>query len=92
MLDIQTQICKDLVKAKRSHELNQNIISHCNDQKSLFKLVNKMSGKTKGVVRPEVYGDTTMLSNDFNHFFIDKVTNIRNNFPTDPVDSNIQTK
>ena len=66
---------------------NQNIILHCNDQKSLFKLVNKMSGKTKGVVRPEVYGDTTTLSNDFNHFFINKVTNIRNNFPTDPADN-----
>ena len=86
-LDIQTQICKDLVLAKRTHELNQKIISHCNDQKSLFKLVNEMSGKSKSSVLPEVHGDKCTLSNDFNHFFIDKITNIRSGFPPETIDS-----
>ena len=86
-LDIQTQICKDLVLAKRTHELNQKIISHCNNQKSLFKLVNEMSGKSKSSVLPEVHGDKCTLSNDFNHFFIDKITNIRSGFPPETIDS-----
>ena len=81
-LDIQTKICKDMVLAKRSHNLNQKIISHCNSQKSLFNLVNNMSGKSKSSALPEVHGDKNTLSNDFNNFFTNKVINIQNSFPT----------
>ena len=83
-LEIQTKICKDLVLAKRSHNLNQKIISQCNNQKSLFNLVNNMSGKSKAFVLPEVHGNKDILSNDFNNFFTKKVIDIQSTFPRGP--------
>ena len=81
LLDIQTRICKDLAVAKRTHGLKQKIISHCNSQKSLFSLLNDMSGNSKGHILPDIYGDMELLSNEFNNFFVNKVTNIRDSFP-----------
>ena len=80
MFEIQTDICKQLVISKRTHQLNQQIISHCNNQKSLFTLINNMSGTPRGTVLPQVFGDNISLANEFNTFFNNKVTEIRNSF------------
>ena len=64
-LDIQTKICKDLVFTKKSQQLNQTIVAHCNSQKSMFALINNMSGLSKSKALPDIYSDNLTLSNRF---------------------------
>ena len=83
-LQIQTNFCKELVHTKRSETLKQDIVSCSNDQRSLFKLVNKLTGKANSSILPEIYGDQDVLANEFNKYFEEKITNIKNEFTSSP--------
>ena len=49
-------------------------------QRSLFKVANELLDKTKEKVLP-YYSDPKLLADEFNKFYVDKVTKIRNSIP-----------
>ena len=62
-------------------KITQQKISDCNgDQKKLFKIVDPLLGKNKTTVLPE-YSDPATLASTINTFFIDKIDEIRTEFP-----------
>ena len=50
------------------------------DQRKLFKLVNSLLGRSKQVVLPP-HDDPESLSAIFNHYFMTKIDDIRDEFP-----------
>ena len=59
----------------------QNKISDCNsDQKKLFKIVDTLLGRNKEAMLPK-YDSTLTMDSVMNNFFIDKIDNIRAEFP-----------
>ena len=62
-------------------EILQKKISDCNgDQKKLFKIVDTLLGRNKHTTLPKYDSPLTMAS-VMNNFFIDKIYNIRAEFP-----------
>ena len=59
----------------------QNKLSDCNgDQKKLFKIVDTLLGRNKEATLPKYNSPLSMVS-VMNTFFIDKIDNIRAEFP-----------
>ena len=72
--------CKKAISKSKSIIL-QKKISDCNgDQKKLFKIVDTLLGRNKEATLPKYDSPLTMAS-AMNTFFIDKIDNIRAEFP-----------
>ena len=67
--------------SKSKSVILQKKISDCNgDQKKLFKIVDTLLGRNKEATLPKYDSPLTMAS-VMNNFFIDKIDNIRAEFP-----------
>ena len=81
--DMYSESCMDVKTAIRNSksEILQKKISDCNgDQKKLFKIVDTLLGRNKQTTLPRCDSPLTMAS-VMNKFFIDKIDNIRAEFP-----------
>ena len=81
--DMYSESCMDVKTAIRNSksEILQKKISDCNgDQKKLFKIVDTLLGRNKHTTLPKYDSPLTMAS-VMNNFFIDKIDNIRAEFP-----------
>ena len=81
--DMYSESCMDVKTAvsNSKSEILQKKISDCNgDQKKLFKIVDTLLGRNKHTTLPKYYSPLTMAS-VMNNFFIDKIDNIRAEFP-----------
>ena len=81
--DMYSESCMAVNKAigKSKSVILQKKISDCNgDQKNLFKIVNTLLGQNKQTELPKYDSPLTMAS-IMNNFLIDKIDNIRANFP-----------
>ena len=73
-IDVKTAI------SNSKSEILQKKISDCNgDHKKLFKIVDTLLGRNKQTTLPKYDSPLTMAS-VMNHFFIDKIDNIRTEF------------
>ena len=59
----------------------RDLISSTDNQSTLFKTVSRLWGKDQAKQLPDCNGNFYNLANEFNSFFCDKITNIRNSFP-----------
>ena len=86
----QRKKCASLSSTKRS-QYYSHLIKDCNkNQGSLFKIVSQVLDKNKhSNIVPQYEKNTEKLANDFNNFYVDKVTKIRNEIPH--VDSSDRT-
>ena len=72
--------CKKAISKSKSVIL-QNKISDCKgDQKKLFKSVDTLQGRNKEAMLPK-YDSPLTMAPVMNNFFIDKINNIRAEFP-----------
>ena len=74
----QKRHCANLAKTKRTQYFSglcDNIPSH--DQKQLYRLLNKLCGKSKDNCDLPSHSDPVQLANSFNQFFVKKVSDIR---------------
>ena len=81
--DMYSESCMNVKTAisNSKSEILQKKISDCNgDQKKLFKIVNTLLGRNKQTTLPKYDSPLTMAS-VMNNFFIDKIDNIRAEFP-----------
>ena len=81
--DMYSESCMDVKTAisNSKSEILENKISDCNgDQKKLFKIVDTLLGRNKHTTLPKYDSPLTMAS-VMNNFFIDKIDNIRAEFP-----------
>ena len=81
--DMYSESCMDVKTAisNSKSEILQKKISDCNgDQKKLFKIVDTLLGRNKHTTLPKYDSPLTMAS-VMNNFFIDKIDNIRAEFP-----------
>ena len=77
----QSIICRNMVKDKKMHYLDDTMSKIEGDQKALFKFVkNKICRKKVSNQLPSNYTDDLSLSNSFNNFFVNKVKGIRETF------------
>ena len=67
--------------SKRSDYYSQLIKSKSGDQRALFSIVNKLFDKTKSSCKLPQYDNSKELANKFNHFYINKVKNLRSSIP-----------
>ena len=74
-MDVKTAI------SKSESEILQKKISDCNgDHKKLFKIVDTLLGRNKQTMLPK-YDSPLTMGSVMNNFFIDKIDNIRAEFP-----------
>ena len=84
LLSIQRDKCYALVKTKREDHI-RHMIKQCNgNQRELFKIIPKLLDKQKTNVLPDHKGDPKQLAEDFNNFYIDKVTHTRETIISKP--------
>ena len=78
----QCNVVKDMVfKAKMAHYTN--LISDAgNDSNALFKSIDRLLHRTPDRLLPTCADSLHTLSNDFVHFFKNKISNIRDKLPT----------
>ena len=77
---------RDLCVVLSNNKIRQfyrNILDSAKDQSTLFKTVSKLWNKAKCNKLPTIVDDEVSLANEFNHFFSNKVKNIRENFHFD---------
>lgn len=75
----QKNICCAL-SLKKQKAYYSNLVSSSNSQKDLFKVAKNLMDKTKDKILPP-HSDTTLLANQFNDFFVEKVEKIRKSIP-----------
>ena len=81
--DIYSESCMDVKTAisnSKSEILQKKISDYNGDQKKLFKIVDTLLGRNKQTTLPKYDSPLTMAS-VMNNFFIDKIYNIRAEFP-----------
>ena len=76
----QKQICIDMAANKQSEHYSKILEEAGNCQKTLFNIANNLLDKSKQKVLP-FYSDPKILANEFNNFYINKVSKIRNSIP-----------
>ena len=74
------QICAEWTLTKQANHFTKIVNDAGKCQKTLFKIANEMLDKTKERVLPS-YDDPKKLADEFNHFYINKVTKIRDSIP-----------
>ena len=79
----QRKKCASLSSMKRSQYLTRLIKDCQENQGSLFKIVSQVLDKNKhsGII-PQYERNFKTLANDFNNFYVDKVSQIRNEIPS----------
>ena len=79
----QTKVCAHLVRRKRTDYYSSlfNEI-HGKDQQQLFKTFNKLFDHNKQNLSLPTHDDPSALANNFNNFFLHKVSDIRANLPS----------
>ena len=77
----QSIICRNLVKSQRMQFYDVTFDKIEGDQKALFKFVNEITDSKKTDKKlPTHISDPTVLANQFNNFFIEKINKIRQTF------------
>lgn len=80
--NIQNRLCAQMAQSKRE-AYNCSLIQSLESgkQSEFYKVLNKLVGK--GLNKPSLpsHDDPLTLANSFNHFFVQKVTNIRESLP-----------
>ena len=91
LLSEQRDKCCALVKRKRDDH-TRHIIEKCKgNQKELFKSIPILLDKQKISVLPDHKGNSTQLAENFNNFYINKVTHTRETIISDPNRLKVQT-
>ena len=76
----QRQFCSKMADDKRSKYYSELINSKSGDSRALFSVINKLFDKSKSSALPQ-HDNAGELANNFNNFYIDKVSNLRSNIP-----------
>ena len=71
---------KRAIGENKTQVIQKKITESNGDQKKLFNIVNTLLGRRKQLVLPD-YNNLITLASTFNMFFIDKIANIREEFP-----------
>ena len=71
---------KHAIDENKTQVIQKKITESNGDQKKLFNIVNTLLGRRKQLVLPD-YNNPITLASTFNMFFIDKIANIRAEFP-----------
>ena len=87
----QKNICVELALAKQTSHYTNIIHEAGNCQKTLFKIANELLDKNKQKELP-AYSDPKELADEFNKYFVDKVTKIRNSIPPATGDSSYYSR
>ena len=77
----QRKLCAVMSKDKRSKYYSELISSKSGDSRALFSIMNKLFDKTKSSTALPQYENAKDLANSFNHFYIDKVQQLRSKIP-----------
>ena len=77
----QRELCVQMSSAKRSKYFSDKIESKRGDQRALFKIVNTLFDKNKSSGTLPQHSDSNELANKFNHFYLDKVQQLRHKIP-----------
>ena len=76
---------------KKQKAYYSNLVSSSNSQKDLFKVAKNLMDKTKDKILPP-HTDTTVLANQFNDFFVEKVEKIRKSIPVKQEDMSLYSR
>ena len=71
---------KYAIDENKTQTIHKQITDSNGDQKKLFNIIKTLLGRQKKLVLP-YYGDPITLASTFNMYFIDKIANIRAEFP-----------
>lgn len=83
-LSEQRDKCCALARMKREDHTRQMIGRCKGNQKELFKCISKLLDKQKTSILPDHKGNPEQLAEDFNKFYIDKVTRTREAITSKP--------
>ena len=81
----QKKVCARLVVQKQTayySSLFSELTLTCTNQKQLFSTFNKLFDKNKNTLTLPSHTDPTTLADDFNQFFLNKVSDIRSSLPS----------
>lgn len=87
----QRKLCAEMSIMKQRVYYSKIVEASCNNQKSLFKVVDNLLDKNKVRTLPE-HTDPLQLANDFNEYYIEKVNNLRKSIPSDCENKEIPTE
>lgn len=76
----QKKLCGELALSKQTTHYSKIIRDAGTCQKSLFRIADELLDKNKQKVLP-YYSDPAQLADEFNAYFVDKVTKIRKSIP-----------
>ena len=76
----QRKLCAEMSITKQQLYYTNLVDASANNQKSLFKIVDRLLDKTKERVLPS-HTDSLKLANEFNDYYIEKIENIRKTIP-----------
>ena len=71
---------KNAIDENKTQTIHKRIADSNGDQKKLFNIIKTLLGRQKKLVLPD-YSDPITLASTFNMYFIDKIANIRAEFP-----------
>ena len=78
----QKKVCARLVKEKMMSYYSTLFPTLCTNQQQLFKTFNKLFDRNKGNLSLPSCKNASDLANNFNSFFLTKVSDIRSNLPS----------
>ena len=79
----QSKVCARLVKQKRTSYYSTLFTElHGTNQQKLFKTFNKLFDHNKNNLSLPSHDDPSTLAASFNHFFLNKISDIRSNLPS----------
>ena len=83
----QRDNCAELAKSKRA-DYYSNLIAKCNgDQKALYSIISDLLDTKKVKTLPQCDNEVE-LANKFNHFYVNKIKNIRDKIPSNGHNNN----
>ena len=78
----QKKVCAHLVKEKIMSYYSSLFPTLCTNQQQLFKTFNKLFDRNTGNLSLPSYKNSSTLADNFNKFFLTKVSDIRSNLPS----------
>ena len=78
----QKKVCAHLVKEKMMSYYSSLFPTLCTNQQQLFKTFNKLFDRNTGNLSLPSYKNSSTLADNFNKFFLTKVSDIRSNLPS----------
>ena len=73
----QRKICSDLAYSKRFSYYSKLISNNSGNQRALYKIVNSLLTQDSSFHPLPHHTNQTDLANQFNHFFVEKISNLR---------------